>query len=86
MSNLSPADFLGNTPFAVLDVETIGLNSASGHRVCEVALLRCRGGKVLDTFESPINPQRPISPSATTVNRLTDWDDADRFLTLATAR
>lgn len=85
MSNPSPADFLDNTTFTVLDVETTGLNSASGHRVCEIALLRSRGGKVLDTFESLINPQQSISPGAAAVNRLTDWDDADRFLILTTS-
>ena len=86
MSNLSPVDFLANTTFTVLDVETTGLNSASGHRVCEIALLRSRGGKVLDTFESLINPQRSISRGASAVNRLTDWDDAGCYLTLATSR
>ena len=86
MSNLSPTNFLANTPFTVLDVETTGLNSASDHRVCEIALLRSRGGKVLDTFESLINPQRSISPGASVVHRLTDWDAADRFLTLTNLR
>ena len=86
MSNLSPVDFLASTTFTVLDVETTGLNTGNGHRVCEIALLPSRGGKVLDTIESLINPQRPISPAASAVNRLTDWDNADRFLTLATAR
>ena len=85
MSNLSPTNFLANTPFTVLDVETTGLNSASDHRVCEIALLRSRGGKVLDTFESLINPQRSISPGASVVNRLTDWDDASCYLALATS-
>ena len=78
MSNLSPADFLANTTFAVLDVETAGLNAGSGHRICEIALLRCRGSKVLDTFESLINPQRSISPGASAVNKLTDWDVASQ--------
>ncbi len=76
MPNLSPADYLGNVTFTVLDVETTGLNADSGHRVCEIALLRTRGGKVLDTFESLINPQRSITPGASAVNRLTDWDVA----------
>jgi DNA polymerase-3 subunit epsilon len=78
MSNPSPADYLGNITFAVLDVETTGLNADSGHRICEIALLRFRGGKVLDTFESLINPQRSISPGASAVNRLTDWDVRDK--------
>ena len=78
MSNLSPADYLGNVTFAVLDVETTGLNADSGHRMCEIALLRFRGDKVLDTFESLINPQRSITPGASAVNRLTDWDVKDQ--------
>lgn len=77
MSTPSPADFLGDVIFTVLDVETTGLNPNSGHRVCEIALLRYRCGRVLDTFESLINPERSISPGASAVNGLTDWDVAD---------
>lgn len=73
----SPADTLGRVTFTVIDVETTGLDAASGHRICEIALLRYRGGKVLDTFESLVNPQRPISAGASAVNHLTDWHVAD---------
>ena len=73
MSELSPATYLGNITFAVLDVETTGLDPNSGHRVCEVAVLRYQGGRVLKTFESLVNPQRIISPQASAVNHLTDW-------------
>lgn len=69
----SPSDYLGNITFTVLDVETTGLNADSGHRICEIALLRFRGGKVLDSFESLIDPQRSISPGASAVNGLTDF-------------
>ncbi len=69
----SPSDYLGNVTFTVLDVETTGLSAASGHRICEIALLRLRGGKVLDSFESLIDPQRSISPGASAVNGLTDF-------------
>lgn len=73
MSDLSPADYLGNVTFTIVDVETTGLSADSGHRVCEIALLRYRGGKVLDTYETLVNPQRKISSGASAVNRLTDW-------------
>jgi len=73
MADSSPADYLGNVTFAVVDVETTGLNAGTGHRVCEIALLRYRGGKVLDTFESLVNPQRSITPGAAAVNGITDW-------------
>ncbi len=69
----SPGDYLGNITFAVLDVETTGLSAASGHRICEIALLRWRGGKVLESFESLIDPQRSISPGAAAVNGLSDF-------------
>lgn len=69
----SPGDYLGNITFTVLDVETTGLSADSGHRICEIALLRFRGGKVLDSFESLIDPQRSISPGASAVNGLTDF-------------
>jgi DNA polymerase III epsilon subunit family exonuclease len=73
----SPTDTLGNLTFAVLDVETTGLDVGGGHRICEIAVLRYRAGKVLETFESLVNPQRPISAGASAVNRLTDWHVAD---------
>lgn len=73
ISDPSPGDYLGNVTFTVLDVETTGLSAASGHRICEVALLRLRGSKVLDSFESLVDPQRSISPGASAVNRLTDF-------------
>ena len=69
----TPGDYLGNVTFTVLDVETTGLSAASGHRICEIALLRYRGGKVLDSFESLIDPQRSISPGASAVNGLSDF-------------
>ncbi|MCB0233959.1 MAG: 3'-5' exonuclease, partial [Anaerolineae bacterium] len=73
MSDLSPGAYLGNTTFTVVDVETTGLSAVSGHRICEIAMLRYRGGRVLDTFESLVNPQRAMSPGAAAVNGLTDW-------------
>ncbi len=77
MAAPSPADTLGNITFTVVDVETTGLDPNGGHRICEVALLRYRLGRVEDTFESLVNPQRPISAGASVVNRLTDWHVAD---------
>lgn len=73
MTPPSPADYLGDVTFTVLDVETTGLSASSGHRICEIALLQYRGGKALNTFESLVNPQRSISSGASAVNGLTDW-------------
>ncbi len=55
-------------PFALLDVESTGLEAATGDRVCEVALLHLEGGVVGGQFETLINPGRPIEPAAYAVN------------------
>ncbi len=73
MADPSPGAYLGNTTFTIVDVETTGLSAISGDRICEIAMLRYRGGRVLDAFESLINPQRAMSPGAAAVNGLTDW-------------
>lgn len=62
---------LHQVTFAVLDVETTGLNPAYGHRVCEVGCLRARNGQILDRFESLVDPRRDISPGASRVHQIT---------------
>jgi DNA polymerase III epsilon subunit family exonuclease len=63
---------LDEVTFAVLDVETTGLSPHFGDRICEIALLRCRGGRELGRFQSLVDPGRPISPGARAVNGITD--------------
>jgi len=65
------------TPFVAIDVETTGLDPASGHRVCEIALLRFLRGTVVDSLVSFVNPLRPISPGASAVNGISDRMVAD---------
>lgn len=60
--------------FAYLDVETTGLSPWFGDRICEIAVVRCEGEKVVESFESLLNPERPISPGAARVNGLKDSD------------
>ncbi len=61
---------LNETDFLVLDVETTGLSPESGDRVCEIGLVKVRGGAVVDTFSTLIDPERPISAGAYAVNRI----------------
>lgn len=65
-------EFLTDTPFAFLDTETTGLSPAYGDRVVEIAVLKARGGQILDAFETLVNPERPISPGATAIHGITD--------------
>lgn len=57
-------------PLTVVDVETTGLSPRYGDRVIEIGLLRAEGAREI-TFESFVNPRRPISPRATAVHGIT---------------
>lgn len=59
------------TDYLVIDVETTGLSAGSGDRVCELGAVKLRGGAVIDTFGTLVNPQRSISPGASAVNGIT---------------
>lgn len=65
-----PDQPLGETTFAVFDVETTGLSPAYGHRVCELACLLVRDGLEVGRFESLVDPGRAISAGAYRVNRI----------------
>jgi len=62
---------LYRVPFAVLDVETTGLHPALGDTICEIAVVRVREGRVLEEYQSLVDPGRSISPEAYAVNRIT---------------
>lgn len=67
--------------YAVVDVETTGTRCWAGDRITEIAVVAVRGGVVAETFETLVNPERPIPPW---ISRLTNisWDmvkDAPRF-------
>lgn len=76
---------LDQVPLVFVDVETTGLRAAMGDRVCEVGLSVCRGDEVLATYDTLVNPQRPISAGAMAVNRLSDAEvkDAPPFTAVA---
>jgi DNA polymerase-3 subunit epsilon len=58
--------------FCVVDVETTGLHVRRGDRICEIAMARFREGRILEEYGTLVNPERPISPGASAVNRITD--------------
>lgn len=69
--------FIDDLPLVFLDVETTGLNPAVGDRVCEVALLRCVGAEVVDSYQHLVNPGRRMSPGAHAVHGISDEMLAD---------
>lgn len=63
---------LSELDFVVVDVEATGGAPDRGDRVTEIAAVRIRGGAVCDSFESLVNPGRPIPSSVTALTNITD--------------
>ena len=63
----------------VFDTETTGLLPSTGDEIVQIAALRLLGGKRIsgESFESLVNPGRPIPASASEVHHVTDAMVAD---------
>lgn len=70
-----------STPnFAVIDVETTGLNPRYHHRIAEVAVVTLSStGEVLERWETLVNPQRDLGPQGIHGIRAADILDAPTF-------
>ncbi|MCL5408408.1 MAG: exonuclease domain-containing protein [Candidatus Omnitrophica bacterium] len=55
-----------------IDIETTGLFPENGERICEIAILKIKNGKIFDKFVSLINPEKSISPAATLISGITN--------------
>ena len=64
---------IDQSEFTIFDVETTGLFPYSGDKICEIAAVRvdssCKKSK---KFSSLVDPQRPISSGAFSVNGITE--------------
>lgn len=63
---------LHDLPLVFFDLETTGLDLSDGHRVCEVAMLRVRGGLIEDYLGVLARPGRRLDPQAAAVNGFCD--------------
>ena len=61
-----------------LDTETTGLNVEDGHRIVDVAAVRCVDRKVEGHFQCYLNPEREMDSGAARVHGLTDEFLADK--------
>lgn len=70
----NPKDLaIKDATYVVFDVETTGL-SAERDRLIEIAAIKIKDGKEVDSFESYINPRRKISELITRLTSITDED------------
>lgn len=60
------------TEYVIFDVETTGLSPLRGDRMVEIGAIRVKDMKIVDRFESLINPQRNLSEEAQRVNKITE--------------
>src|SRR5512142_880922 len=63
---------IASTKFAFLDLETTGLSPWFGDRICEVGIILTEGKRIKTTYQTLVNPERPLSPAAASTRRLTD--------------
>jgi DNA polymerase III subunit epsilon len=57
--------------YVVVDVETTG-GAPHNHRVTEIGAVKVQGGKVIDQYQTLVNPERPIPPFISKLTGITD--------------
>ena len=60
------------TEYVVFDVETTGLSVQGGDRIVEIAAVRVKNWKIVDAFESLVNPQRGLPVEAQQIHHITE--------------
>jgi DNA polymerase-3 subunit epsilon len=83
----SPDDLVMNqlrSPLAIVDIETTGGNPLY-HRIIDIAVIRMEEGKVVEEFESLVNPDRFVHPSITQLTGITteQLEEAPSFRRIA---
>jgi DNA polymerase-3 subunit epsilon len=63
---------LDEVGFAVVDVETTGGGFDWGHRVLEIAIVEVRGGRIVDAYQTLLNPGRRIPAGVVALTGITD--------------
>ncbi len=73
-----------NQDYVVVDVETTG-GKGEHHRVTEIGAVKVRGGEIVDSFQTLLNPQRTIPPGISRLTGITPAmvEDAPYFADVA---
>ncbi len=62
---------LVDTEFCVLDLETTGISHFT-QKITEVGIIKVKNGEVIDTFETFVNPEKPIPQEVVELTNITD--------------
>jgi DNA polymerase-3 subunit epsilon len=76
-----PSEPLSSLSYVVVDTETTGGRAYYGDRITEFAAVVVRDGKIVEMFETLVNPERPIPRFVSQLTNIT-WDmvkDAPTF-------
>jgi len=71
MANIGET-LLSDTTFAVIDLETSGGSPNSGAGITEIGVVKVRGGVVVDTFQSFVDPGHSLPAFITQLTGITD--------------
>lgn len=63
---------LAETTFAVLDLETSGGSPSSGAAITEIGVVKVKGGQILGTFRSFVDPGHSLPEYITALTGITD--------------
>jgi DNA polymerase-3 subunit epsilon len=63
---------LYDVTFVVVDLETTGGSARGGDAITEIGALKLRGGELLGTLDTLVNPGVPIPPEITMITGITD--------------
>ncbi len=66
-------DALKGATYAFVDVETTGTSAAYGN-IIEIGIIRVEDGVITDTYQTLIQPNRPLLPIITSITGITDQD------------
>ena len=66
-------DYILNNKFVVFDIETTGLNTETD-QIIEIGAVKLEYGKIVEYYDTLIDPNREIPPDASRINHIYDDD------------